>query len=54
MKNEPKLLLINVMDSEYIRTFYPPLNLVCLASYLTKNKKLNRKNSKKNKYNSNL
>ncbi len=43
MKNEPKLLLINVMDSEYIRTFYPPLNLVCLASYLTKNKKLNRK-----------
>lgn len=46
MKNEPKLLLINVMDQEYIRTFYPPLNLVCLASYLTKNKILNRKNIK--------
>jgi len=44
MKNEPKLLLINVMDKEYVRNFYSPLNLVCLASYLTKNKKLNRKN----------
>ena len=45
MSTEPKLMLVDVIDAKS-SSFYPPLNLVCLASYLTKNKKLDRKNIK--------